>query len=229
MDIQKASDRTLELNYKAWLPDDRSAPILDLGCGDGRVSRFLSGQGYLNINGVDRDAHALDQIGKHAGVTVQCAQVDVQYLQHQRVKFKLIVLKQMIYCVERSDIIVFMSALKDALTHHGSILVEFFNGSLLSSRLTELKDPFIRTSHTEHSMRRLFLAAGFEEKYIGGARWEKGRNLRSYWYAALRAGWVFLSRVILILERAMDNEWPTIYTKSIIAVAMKRPAPLTLS
>lgn len=222
MDTQKTSDQTLELNYNAWLPDDRSAIILDLGCGDGRVLRFLSGQGYLNIRGVDRDPQALAQIGKHPGVTVELAEVGVHYLRQQRGKFKLIILKQMIYYVERSEIISFMSALNDALTPDGSILVEFFNGALLTSRLTELKDPFIRTSYTEHSMRRLFLVAGFEENYIGGERREKGRSLRSYFYAALRASWVVLLRVIYILERGMDNELPTIWTKSIIAVARKR-------
>ncbi len=229
MDIQKASDQTLELNYNAWLPDDRSAPILDLGCGEGRVLRFLSDQGYLNIHGVDRDPQALAQIGNHAGVTVECVEVGVQYLQQQQGKFKLIILKQMIYYVERSEIIAFMSALNGALTHDGSILVEFFNGSLLSSRLTELKDPFIRTAYTEHSMRRLFASTGFDEQYIGGERRDKGRHLRSYLYAALRTCWILLLRMIYILERGMDNELPQIYTKSIIAVAMKRPATPTLT
>lgn len=222
MEKQNASDPALELNYSAWLPTDRSAAILDLGCGDGRVLRFLSRKGYLNIHGVDRDPIALACIGKLAGVTVECTEVGLQFLRQQRGKFKLIVLKQMIYYVERSEIMAFMLALKDALTDDGVVIVEFFNAALLSSRLTELKDPFIRTGYTEHSMRRLFAATGLRELHIGGERRENGK-LRSRVYAACRACWILLLRTIYILERGMDNELPQIYTKSIVAVAANRP------
>jgi len=217
------SDPVLELNYTAWLPDDRSATILDLGCGDGRMLRFLSNKGYLNIHGVDRDPAALALIGKLEGVTLECTEVDLQYLRQQRGKFKLIVLKQMIYYVERSEIMAFMLALKDALTDNGVIIVEFFNAALLSSRLTELKDPFIRTAYTEHSMRRLFAATDLQEIHIGGERRENGK-FRSHVYVALRTCWILLLKAIYILERGMDNELPHIYTKSIIAVAANRAA-----
>lgn len=225
MSMQDASDPVLELNYSAWLPRDRSAAILDLGCGDGRVLRFLSSKGYLNIHGVDRDPVALAVIGKLEGVAVECTEVGLEYLRQQRGKFKLIILKQMIYYVERSEIMSFMLALKDALTDDGVIVVEFFNAALLSSRMTELKDPFIRTAYTEHSMRRLFAATGLHELHIGGERRESGGKLRSRVYAALRAGWITLLKAIYILERGLDNELPQIYTKSIIAVAANRPVP----
>lgn len=226
METQIALDPALELNYRAWLPEDRSAAILDLGCGDGRMLKFLSQKGYLNIQGVDRDPAALALIGKLDGVTLECAEVDVQYLQQQRGKFKLIILKQMIYYVERSEIMAFMRALKDALTDDGVIIVEFFNAALLSSRLTELKDPFIRTAYTEHSMRRLFAATDLQEIHIGGERREKGK-FRSHVYAALRTCWILLLKAIYILERGFDNELPHIYTKSIIAVAANRAATST--
>lgn len=216
--MQDAPDPALELNYSAWLPRDRSAAILDLGCGDGRMLRFLSSKGYLNIHGVDRDPAALAVIGKLEGVVVECTEVGLEYLRQQRGKFKLIILKQVIYYVERSEIMSFMLALKDALTDDGVIVVEFFNAALLSSRMTELKDPFIRTAYTEHSMRRLFAATGLQELHIGGERREN-RKFRSHVYAALRACWISLLKAIYILERGIDKELPRIYTKSIIAVA----------
>lgn len=217
-------DPTLELNYSAWLPQDRDAPILDLGCGDGRVLRFLSDKGYSQVHGVDRDAEALACIGTLHGVSLECAEVGLDYLRQQRGRFRLIILKQMIYYVERSAILAFMNALRDALTDDGVILVEFFNASLLSSRLTEMKDPFIRTAYTEHGVRRLFAASGLHEWFTGGERRVAGR-LRSRLYSALRWAWVALLKAIYILERGYDSELPRIYTKSIIAVAGRRPAP----
>ena len=48
-------DLILEENYSAWLPSEKNEPILDLGCGDGRILHFLSIKGYNQILGVDRD------------------------------------------------------------------------------------------------------------------------------------------------------------------------------
>lgn len=218
------TDPTLELNYSGWLPADRDAAILDLGCGDGRVLRFLSAKGFRQVWGVDRDADSLASIGTLPGVTLECNEVGLDYLHQQRGRFRLIILKQMIYYVERSEILAFMQALRDALTDDGAILVEYFNASLLSSRMTELKDPFIRTAYTEHAMRRLFAASGLHLWFTGGERRSAGR-LRSRVYDALRATWVALLQAVYILERGYDSELPRIYTKSIIAVAGRRPTP----
>jgi SAM-dependent methyltransferase len=216
------NDPALELNYRAWLPPDRRAPILDLGCGDGRVLRFLSALGYEQVLGVDRDEGALASIGALPGVTLECRDVDPGYLDRHRGRFRLIVLRQMIYYVGRGEVMAFLLAAKDALTDDGVILVEFFNAALLSSRLTEQKDPFIRTAYTEHAMRRLFEAAGLHVRAIHGER-RRVSGLRSGLYAALRAIWVQLLKAIYILERGIDNELPRIYTKSIVAVASKQP------
>ena len=47
-------------NYKAFLPEDRNAAILDIGCGPGDFVRYLHGLGYRNITAVDIDEAAVD-------------------------------------------------------------------------------------------------------------------------------------------------------------------------
>lgn len=223
MSSQVLLDPSLEHNYSPWLPADRSAAILDLGCGDGRVLRFLSSKGYCNVLGVDRDACSLASVGDLAGVSVEVTDVDANYLQLWRGRFRLIILRQMIYYIDRGDILNFMAALKNALDDDGVIIVEFFNAALLSSRMTELKDPFIRTAYTEQAIQRLFTATGLHTRHVGAER-RSICGLRSLVYAALRASWITLLKVIYILERGIDNELPRIYTKSIIAVACKQVA-----
>jgi SAM-dependent methyltransferase len=217
-----SNDQALELNYRAWLPVDRRAPILDLGCGDGRVLKYLSALGYDNVLGVDRDEAAVASVGALPGVKVECTDVDRGFLHQHRGRLRLIVLRQMIYYLDRADVVAFLSAARDALTDDGVILVEFFNAALLSSRLTEQKDPFIRTAYTEHAMRRLFTAAGLHTLEIHGER-RRATGMRSALYATLRALWIQLLKAVYILERGIDNELPRIYTKSIIAVASKQP------
>lgn len=219
------ADPTLELNYTRWLPRDTNAAILDLGCGDGRVLRYLSAKGYQQVHGVDRDAAALASIGSLTGVTLECTEVGLDYLRAQRGRFRLIIAKQMIYYVNRGEVLAYMAALRDALADDGVILVEYFNASLLSARMTELKDPFIRTAYTEHAMRRLFAASGLHEWFIGGELPPANTSLRSRLYRTLRGFWMTAFKAILILDRGYDEELPQIYAKSIIAVAGRQPAP----
>jgi 2-polyprenyl-3-methyl-5-hydroxy-6-metoxy-1,4-benzoquinol methylase len=221
-DLQQSSDIELEINYAAWLPQERNAAILDCGCGDGRLLRFLSAKGYVSLQGVDRDPSSIAAIGPLSGCKVDCVEVDLDYLRSQRGRFKLIVCKQMIYYIDRSEIIAFMAALKDALCNDGVLIIEFFNGSLLSSRLTELKDPFIRTAYTEHSMRRIFASVSLCELYMGAQINPNTGKLFSIIYVALRGVWTSLLKAVYILERGLDNEIPRLYSKSIIAVAAKQ-------
>ena len=67
----------------------------------------------------------------------------------------LIVAKQMIYYLDRRDAAAFVRSLSNSLAHDGRVLVEIFNGSLLSGRFTELKDPAILTAYTELGLKRL--------------------------------------------------------------------------
>ena len=96
IDMPQMSDTELEINYGAWLPKELSAPILDCGCGDGRMLRFLSGKGYVDVHGVDRDPDSIAAIGQLSGFKVDCAEVDLDFLGRQRGRFKLIVCKQMV-------------------------------------------------------------------------------------------------------------------------------------
>ena len=212
------ADPALELNYRPWLPADRDAAILDLGCGSGRVLHYLSALGYTQLEGVDRDAESLKVIGELPGVRLDCCDVSAEYLAQRPGRYKLIVLRQMIYYVDRGQVMAFLAALKSALADDGLLIVEFFNGSLLSSRMTELKDPFIRTAYTEHAMRRLFDASGLRTRHIG-PELRPISGLRTRVYLGLRALWMVLLRGVYILERGFDDELPRIHTKSIIAVA----------
>ena len=45
----------LDQSYRGELPADKSTPILDIGCGHGRMLAFLSRHGYTDLRGVDRD------------------------------------------------------------------------------------------------------------------------------------------------------------------------------
>jgi SAM-dependent methyltransferase len=210
-----------DVNYRRFLPAGLDAPIIDIGCGEGDFVRYLSALGYRNITAVDVDSKSVERLGSLPGVTAVEARADAQFVQTLDGGYALIVVKQMIYYLDRRQAPPFVAALARALTPDGRLLVEIFNGSLLSSRFTELKDPGIVTAYTENGLCRLLEWNGCEVVSLFGVRTGSG-SLRAKTYRGLQHLWFALYRLLLILERGRDGELPTIAHKSLVAVARRR-------
>lgn len=211
-------DSYYDLNYRPFLPSDRNAAILDIGCGEGDLVRYLCGLGYTNITAVDIDAELIERLQDvpHVKTIVDCANGD--FIRALKGQYDLIVAKQMIYYLERTQAPVFVKEIRKKLAADGQFIVEIFNGSMLSSRLTEAKDPGILTAYTEHSIARLLSWNGFRIEACFGFK-AQSRGIKFALYSYLQKIWFLLYRALLILERGRDDELPTLYQKTIIAVA----------
>jgi hypothetical protein len=129
----------------------------------------------------------------------------------------------MIYYFDRRDAPSFVAALAQSLAPDGRLIVEVFNGAMLSSRFTELKDPGILTAYTENGLQRLLEQNGFTVEHLVGAS-SRRNGVKGALYSAARELWFRIYRLLLILERGWDDELPRISSKSIIAVARRRQA-----
>ena len=208
-------------NYASLLPADRDAAILDLGCGQGDFARYLSARGYRRVTAIDRDEASVRGLAETAGVIAKVTMVDPSKIECPRGGWSLIVAKQMIYYFDRREAPNLIASLRDALAPDGRLIVEIFNGALLSSRFTELKDPGILTAYTEHGLRRLLEGSGLTVDQLFGAKL-RHRGLRGMLYAMAQAMWFRLYRLVLVIERGRDDELPQISSKTIIAVARRR-------
>jgi len=66
--LKGIQSRMLARKYAGWLPRDRGARILDLGCGSGGFLMALRGLGYGELTGIDRNpslAAAFDNVVEH--------------------------------------------------------------------------------------------------------------------------------------------------------------------
>jgi SAM-dependent methyltransferase len=208
-------------NYASLLPAARDAAILDLGCGQGDLARYLSDRGYRHVTAIDSDEDCVARLAGAAGVTAKVSLVDPSRIERRRGGWPLIVAKQVIYYFDRREAPDLIASLRDALAPDGRLIVEIFNGALLNSRFTELKDPGILTAYTEHGLRRLLEQNGLVVEQLFGAKL-RFRGLRGFVYAMAQSLWFRFYRLLLVIERGRDNELPRISSKTIIAVARRR-------
>lgn len=202
-------------NYRALLPDDQNARILDLGCGPGDFVRFIHQLGYRNVTAIDQDEKAIAGLRELDGVTAIAGRVDAEFLMKHGDTWDLIVAKQMMYYFDRKEAPRLVQAIGHLLSPNGRLVVEIFNGALLSSRFTELKDPAILTAYTEQGLKRLLESNGFVVERLVGSLAGSG------FYRIVQAMWFKLYRALLIVERGRDDELPRISQRSLIAVARK--------
>jgi len=208
----------LELNYGPYLPENKDARILDLGCGSGLLLEYLDFKGYTNILGVDVDEVALSKVDKKFKGNIKHINDLLVFLKSESKKFDMIIAKDVIYYFPPENIIAYMQSITAALNKDGSIIVEVFNGALLTAPYTAAKDFGIVNIFTEKSVRSVLESSLLQVDEVFGVRKIQRRGLKNLIYLLGVFMWHLILRSIFLLERGVDDGNPKILTKSIIAV-----------
>lgn len=210
----------LEYSYQAFLPQSKSAKILDLGCGQGRVLAFLQSLGYQNLEGVDVRADYIAHVKSTYNIEVHQVEDIFKFLENCKGNYDFIIAKDVIYYLPKEQLGHLMDLLNAALSPEGSIIVEVFNGSTFTGPFVKYKDTGILSILTEHSLFSLLSSSHFKEIQIFGKR-QKIRSLKSAIFVFFQWCWRKVLLGIYFLERGLDSENPKILEKQIIAVAKK--------
>jgi SAM-dependent methyltransferase len=213
----------LDLNYGPWLPVDRDAAILDIGCGPGRVLAYLHARGYRNLEGFDRDPDAVAAVRARVAARVSVGADWQAMLDGRAAAFDLIVLKDVIYYLPRDRAVAALSAVHQALKPRGRIIVEVFNGATVTGPFVAYKDEEILWIPTEHTIRRFIERAAFVAVTLRPQR-PPARGVRRRLFNLAGAAWRGALRGVYLVERGRAEENPRILTTKIIATAERRPA-----
>ena len=215
--VSQSAFDDLELNYTPWLPADRNAAVLDLGCGDGRVLAFLAGRGYQRHEGFDRDAAAVEAARARVAAPVVVEHDWARYLDGRPRAFDLVVLKDVLYYVPRDEVVDALQAVRRAMKPGGRVLVEVFNGAAFTGPFIAYKDDAILWIPTEHTVRRFLERAGFVSVGLHPHR-PPARSVRRRAFNLLAAAWRGVLRLIYLAERGFSEGNPRILTTKIVAV-----------
>lgn len=207
----------LALNYTPWLPVDKDAAVLDIGCGSGRVLAFLAASGYRRLEGFDRDPEAV-RAAQARGIARVAVDDDwARFLAQRERAFDLIVLKDVIYYLPRERVADALRAVRGALKPGGRVIVEVFNGATLTGPFVAYKDDAILWIPTEHTVKSFLTRAGFASVTVHAQR-PPSRTWRRRLFNLAGMAWRLRLRLIYLWERGLSEENPRILTTKIVGV-----------
>lgn len=119
--------------YKRWLPQNKSARILELCCGTGRLTLPIAKDGY-DISGVDYTVSMLEQAKKKAAeeeLEIEFIEADIRTLNlPERYDLIFIPFNSIHHLYKNEDIFNAFDAVKNHLKEGGSFLFDCFNPNI---------------------------------------------------------------------------------------------------
>lgn len=204
-----------------FLPEDKTAAVLEIGCGLGQFLYFLNKQGYVNHLGIDIGKEQIESCRDNVTPHALWVPDTNLYLQEQQGVYSTIVLIDVLEHFEDGDLFPTLDLIFKALAPGGKIIVAVPNASCLPALMTRYGDLTHQRLFTGSSLSQLLLTVGFinlkilphEKKVI-----RSFRSRRERWIWNLRDKFVrwLMSEFYTHL---MEGAYPNIQTINLLGIA----------
>jgi len=152
-------------NYKKFLPENKQARILEIGCGMGNLLLFLGQEGYANFLGVDIAPEAIRYCLDKGISKVKYIKDLLEFLATAP-QFDLIVLNDVIEHLPKDEVINIFSKIGEKLTVGGQVIVKTGNMSSMVGLRIRYNDFTHTTGFTEYSLKQTLFFAGFKQAIV---------------------------------------------------------------
>ncbi len=167
--------------FSRFLPEDKQAKILDIGCGSGAFVSWLHAKGYENAEGVDLSQEQIGTGTKRGVKSLRCVDA-FEYLKGRQDEYALISAHDLIEHFEKEKILCLLNLVLEALQSGGAVLASTVNAESLFSARHRYYDFTHEIGFTPHSLSQVLYFTGFrdvevfpKEPYVHGlksaARW----------------------------------------------------------
>jgi 2-polyprenyl-3-methyl-5-hydroxy-6-metoxy-1,4-benzoquinol methylase len=208
---------------KQFLPGDKNAHVLEVGCGLGHFLYFLKSEGYVNHHGIDIGREQIEACKQHVTTQVELVEDTKSYLDGHPRKFEAIVFIDVFEHLEESEFFPILDAVKEALTPTGKLIISVPNAACFTSLVTLYGDLTHRRLFSESSLSQLLTCAGFDSVNLYPHEKKVIRSFRSRrekWFWTLRdkaVRWLMSE----FYRHLSEGSYPGIQTINILAVASR--------
>jgi len=177
--------------YGQLLPQDKTANILDVGCGAGHFLYYLQQEGYTNYYGIDISSEQVEFCKAYVTEKVELADV-FEFLKDKIQRYDSIVANDLIEHIPREYILEFLNLSYQALRLGGVIILKTGNMSAPGALSLRYIDFTHETGFTERSLAQVLRLANFKKVKVLPTPYTKKVAVP---YAILHAGVRFLYRI----------------------------------
>lgn len=202
-----------------YLPENKDARVLDLGCGYGRYMVALQMCGYKNIEGVDISEEQVAYAKEKLGLSRVVLSDALSYLLNKSSQYDCILAFDILEHLDARSLFDVMGAVERALVPGGTIVIQVPNAlAPLSPNL--FGDITHTTCFTEHSIKQLLGNYRFEHcacheslPHLHGAI---SAIRLALWHGCIKPA------VSLFMLVSYGNRFGGIFTANLLAVANKK-------
>lgn len=207
--------------YRRFLPLQRNAAVLDVGCGVGHFLKMLESEEYTNCTGIDASADSIEICRRKVKSAVYLTDASA-YLQEHPSSADCVVCMHVIEHMPLSAAISFLQLLCGALRPEGTIILATPNGDSPWAGHSMFHDLTHQRLYTSRSLRVLMAEGGFARISIHPEPVVPYDTLTSIRWV-LAAGLHLLRKLTFAIEigPGRSRRDPMIFTQGLIAVARR--------
>jgi len=146
-----------------YLPADKRATILDLGCGMGHFLYFLKKKDYTDFEGIEIGREQVDFIKQNIAEQVTLVEDTSRFLKERLAKYDLIVMFNVIEHLPKAQVLETLKSVCGALKTGGKLIITTGNMACLTSLFLRYIDFTHEVGFVETSLRQVLRLAGFNK------------------------------------------------------------------
>ena len=203
--------------FYRFLPQNKKASIIELGCGNGGLIYWLQNMGYANASGIDVSSEQI-KYAKNLGIrNVNQANL-VDFLKNKTELYDVIFMRDVIEHFHKDEIMDIFDMLYRALKKGGTFIIQTPNGASIFGGRYRYHDFTHEISFTENSLRQVMLISNFFDTHFHETR-PIVFGIKSFFRLIL---WNFIKIILQFILLVETGGADNVLTQNIIAVGYKR-------
>lgn len=193
----KRNAKTISQIYSKSLPKNRSALILDLGCGPGYFVYALKTMGYTNVEGIDTSEQ---QVAIAKGYGLNVIQCDLfEFFLDKNQQYDVIIATDILEHLTKNEIIELLDIANKALRPEGIFICAVPNASSPFGTRLRYVDLTHEVGFTEETLKEIFEVTNFKVSHISGEK-VRPRTIKAVIRYGVSAFFKFIWKLFMIAE-----------------------------